>query len=112
MPRTPSSPSSPRARKSAAEKKAAELAVPTENAVVLPDLPDTLPLLPIRDTVHFPGVIFPLFVGRDKSVRALDEAMSGSQHVLLVAQKQMGTEDPEASDLYGWGIVAEIMQIL
>ena len=114
MPRTPSSPAAPRTRKSAAEKKAAaEAAAPAEAANLLPDnLPDTMPLLPIRDTVHFPGVIFPLFVGRDKSVRALDEAMSGSQHVLLVAQKQMGTEDPEPADLFEWGIVAEIMQIL
>ncbi len=93
-----------RTKKSADTKKAAP--------VPLPDFPSELPLLPIRDNVHFPNLIFPLFVGREKSVRALDEAGSGSQHILLVAQKQMGMEDPEPEDLYDVGVVAEIMQIL
>ena len=65
-------------------------------AAALPDLPRELPLLPIRDNVHFPHMIFPLFVGREKSVRALDEAGDGSQHILLVAQKQMGDGRPGA----------------
>jgi ATP-dependent Lon protease len=101
MPRT----TTPRTKKSTDAKKAS----PTPT---LPDFPRELPLLPIRDNVHFPNLIFPLFVGREKSVQALDEAGSGSQHILLVAQKQMGTEDPEPDDLYEVGLVAEIMQIL
>lgn len=74
--------------------------------------PDELPLLPIRDNVHFPNMIFPLFVGREKSVRALDEAMATHQHIVLVAQKLIATEDPEPSDMYTIGVVAEVMQIL
>ncbi len=101
MPRT----TTPRARKGADAKKAAA-------ATPLPDLPRELPLLPIRDNVHFPNLIFPLFVGREKSVQALDEAGSGSQHILLVAQKQMGAEDPDPEELYEVGVVAEIMQVL
>ena len=69
-------------------------------------------MLPIRDNVHFPQIIFPLFVGREKSVLALDEAMAGSQHILLAAQRQVGTDDPEPDDLHEIGIVAEIIQIL
>ena len=91
-------------------KKTPEKSRPT--ADVAPNVPTTLPLLPIRDNVHFPHVIFPLFVGREKSVRALDEAMAGSQHILLMAQRQVSVEDPEPDDLYDIGIVAEVMQIL
>ncbi len=61
-----------------------------------PAFPLELPLLPIRDNVHFPQIIFPLFVGREKSVRALDEAMAGSQHILLAAQRQVGDGRPGA----------------
>ncbi|MBV9851787.1 MAG: endopeptidase La [Armatimonadetes bacterium] len=75
-------------------------------------LPTTLPLLPIRDNVHFPHVFFPLMVGRERSVSALDEAMSGSQHILLMAQRQISVEDPEPDDLYEVGVIAEVMQIL
>ncbi len=95
----------PRPRKSGAKKQ-------TSDAVLTADFPLELPLLPIRDNVHFPGIIFPLFVGREKSVRALDEAMAGSQHILLAAQRQVATEDPEPDELHEIGIVAEIIQIL
>ncbi len=97
--------SAPRAKKTTGRRTAAP-ALPTA------DFPDVLPLLPIRDNVHFPGIIFPLFVGREKSVLALDEAMAGSEHILLIAQKQMATEDPDPEDLNDIGIVAEIIQIL
>ena len=93
----------PRTRKSTRKSQAEKAA---------PAFPLELPLLPIRDNVHFPQIIFPLFVGREKSVRALDEAMAGSQHILLAAQKQVATEDPEPEDLHEIGIVAEIIQIL
>ena len=63
-------------------------------------IPDIIPLMPIRDAVYFPHYIFPLFVGRDKSVRALEEARSRDRYILLVAQKQMAVDDPQPEDLY------------
>jgi ATP-dependent Lon protease len=75
-------------------------------------VPDVLPLVPIRDNVYFPHMIFPLFVGREKSVKALDAAMEGGRFILLAAQKQLATEDPEPDDVHGMGIAAEVMQIL
>ncbi|HSV74724.1 MAG TPA: endopeptidase La [Chthonomonadales bacterium] len=72
----------------------------------------TLPLLPIRDQVYFPHMIFPLLVGREKSVRALDEAIAQDRHIVLVAQRAVNTEEPSPDDLYTVGIEAEIMQIL
>lgn len=75
-------------------------------------IPRVLPLLPVRDNVYFPHMLFPLFVGREKSVRALDEAMAKHRHILLVAQRDMTVEDPEPNDLYEVGVVAEVIQIL
>jgi ATP-dependent Lon protease len=75
-------------------------------------LPRTLPLLPIRDQVYFPHMIFPLLVGREKSVRALDEAIKHERNIVLVAQRHVNTEEPEQEDLYQVGIAAEIMQHL
>jgi ATP-dependent Lon protease len=75
-------------------------------------IPEILPLLPIRDSVYFPHSIFPLFVGRDKSVRALEEARSNDRYILLVAQKQMAIDDPTPEDIYSVGTVAEVMQVL
>ena len=72
----------------------------------------TLPLLPIRDQVYFPHMIFPLLVGREKSVRALEEAIAQDRHIVLVAQRAVNTEEPSPDDLYSVGIEAEIMQIL
>jgi len=77
-----------------------------------PEIPEILPLLPIRDSVYFPHSIFPLFVGRDKSVRALEEARSQDRYILLVAQKQMAIDDPAPEDIYEVGTVAEVMQVL
>jgi ATP-dependent Lon protease len=71
-----------------------------------------LPLLPIRDQVYFPHMIFPLLVGRERSVRALDEAIKHDRQIVLVAQKQVNTEDPEPEELFRVGIIAEIMQHL
>jgi len=102
----------PRSTTPRPKKGAGKSDLQTKTEAYVGELPSEMPLLPIRDNVHFPGMIFPLFVGRDKSVRALDEAMTGSQHILLVAQKQVNTEDPEPDELYDIGVVAEIMQIL
>ncbi|NQT47182.1 MAG: endopeptidase La [Candidatus Omnitrophica bacterium] len=73
---------------------------------------EILPLLPLRDVVVFPGIMVPLLVGRERSVLALDEAMSKDRMILLCAQKRMTIKDPESSDLYGVGTVAEVLQIL
>jgi ATP-dependent Lon protease len=74
--------------------------------------PRILPLLPIRDQVYFPHMIFPLLVGREKSVRALDEAIKHERHIVLVAQRAVNTEEPDPDDLYTVGIAAEVMQHL
>jgi len=72
----------------------------------------TLPVLPLRDIVVFPHMIVPLFVGREKSVRALDEVMDGDKQILLAAQKEAGDDNPEPSDVYEVGTIANIMQLL
>ncbi len=71
-----------------------------------------LPLLPLRDIVVFPGMIVPLFVGRDKSVSALEAAMAGDKDIFLLAQLDPGCDDPEREDLYDMGVVATVLQLL
>ncbi|MBJ6983105.1 endopeptidase La [Luteimonas sp. MC1750] len=71
-----------------------------------------LPVLPLRDVVVFPHMVIPLFVGRDKSIRALDLAMEGDKRVLLVAQKSAETDDPGADDLHPVGTLAQVLQLL
>ncbi len=71
-----------------------------------------LPVLPLRDVVVFPHMVIPLFVGRDKSIRALDLAMEGDKQVLLVAQKAAETDDPGAEDLHPVGTLAQVLQLL
>ncbi|MGB9619139.1 MAG: endopeptidase La, partial [Armatimonadota bacterium] len=71
-----------------------------------------LPVLPVRDCVYFPHMLFPLFFGRDKSIRALEYALDRNRRVLLVAQKDVSVEDPVPRDLYRVGTVAEVMQVL
>ena len=72
----------------------------------------TLPVLPLRDVVVFPHMVIPLFVGRDKSIRALDLAMEGDKRILLVAQKSAETDDPGAGDLHPIGTLAQVLQLL
>src|SRR5687767_15408217 len=72
----------------------------------------TLPLIPLRDVVVFPHMVIPLFVGRPKSIKALDAAMDAGKHILLVAQKQAAKDDPSADDLYEIGSVATVLQML
>ncbi|MDQ3160022.1 MAG: LON peptidase substrate-binding domain-containing protein, partial [Pseudomonadota bacterium] len=72
----------------------------------------TLPVLPLRDVVVFPHMVIPLFVGRDKSIKALDIAMEGDKRILLVAQKSAETDDPGAADLYEIGTLAQVLQLL
>ncbi|MBU3992347.1 MAG: endopeptidase La [Alphaproteobacteria bacterium] len=72
----------------------------------------TLPLLPLRDIVVFPGMVVPLFVGREKSVAALEAAMAGDKDIFLLAQLDPGCDDPQADDLYDIGVVASVLQLL
>lgn len=72
----------------------------------------TYPLLPLRDIVVFPGMVVPLFVGRDKSVAALEAAMEASKDIVLLAQLDPGCDDPEGDDLYDVGVVAQVLQLL
>ncbi|MBP3985026.1 endopeptidase La [Pseudoxanthomonas helianthi] len=71
-----------------------------------------LPVLPLRDVVVFPHMVIPLFVGRDKSMRALEQAMESDKRILLLAQKSAETDDPGAGDLYQIGTLAQVLQLL
>jgi len=71
-----------------------------------------LPVLPLRDVVVFPHMVIPLFVGRDKSMRALEQAMVADKRILLVAQKSAETDDPASADLYQIGTLAQVLQLL
>jgi ATP-dependent Lon protease len=72
----------------------------------------SLPLLPLRDIVVFPGMVVPLFVGREKSVTALEAAMAGEKDIFLLTQLDPGCDDPERDDLYDIGVVASVLQLL
>ena len=72
----------------------------------------TLPVLPLRDIVVFPHMIVPLFVGREKSVKALEAVMAENKEILLLTQRQAATEDPEQADMYEMGTLGHILQLL
>ncbi|MCS6811267.1 MAG: endopeptidase La [Tepidimonas sp.] len=78
----------------------------------LPAEPVTLPLLPLRDVVVFPHMVIPLFVGRPKSIKALEAAMAHERRIMLVAQKTAAKDEPTPSDLFEVGCVASILQML
>jgi len=71
-----------------------------------------LPLLPLRDVVVFPHMVIPLFVGRPKSIKALEAAMESGKSIMLVAQKNASKDEPSAADIYGIGCVSNILQML
>ncbi len=71
-----------------------------------------LPVLPLRDVVVYPHMVIPLFVGRDRSIKALDQAMAGDKQILLIAQKSPDIDDPGADDLYAVGTLAQVLQLL
>src|SRR5215470_18893422 len=79
---------------------------------MLPPDPITLPLLPLRDVVVFPHMVIPLFVGRPKSIKALEAAMEEGKNVVLVAQKSAAKDEPAPEDLYEVGTVSTILQML
>ncbi len=73
---------------------------------------EKFPLLPLRDVVVYPHMVIPLFVGRDKSIQALESAMEGDKKILLVAQKNAATDEPSEVDVYKVGTVATVLQLL
>ncbi len=79
---------------------------------ILPAEPITLPLLPLRDVVVFPHMVIPLFVGRPKSIKALEAAMEAGRQIMLVAQKAAGKDEPKSDDMFEMGCVSSILQML
>ncbi|MBI4823125.1 MAG: endopeptidase La [Nitrospirae bacterium] len=77
-----------------------------------PEIPDTMPVLPIRDIVVFPYMILPLFVGREGSIKAIDSALSTNRMMMLLTQRDMTVESPTPEDLYGTGVVGLVMRML
>ena len=70
------------------------------------------PLLPLRDVVVFPNVVVPLFVGREKSIKALEYALSHNKEIFLAAQREAESDDPEPKDIYEVGTLGTVLQLL
>jgi ATP-dependent Lon protease len=99
------------------EKKIAVDATGEENGLIDPTavdfkIPETLPLLPVRDLVVFPFMILPLFVGREQSINAVNEALAGDRIMMLTAQKEAETDEPGPDDLYRIGTVVMVVRML
>jgi len=75
-------------------------------------VPETLPILPLRNTVLFPGVVIPITAGRDKSIQLINDANKGDKIIGVVAQKNEAVEEPTAKDIYTTGVVAQILRVL
>ena len=76
------------------------------------DIPDVLPLLPVRDMVMYPSVLLPLFVGRDMSINAVEKSLSQDRLIVVAAQKDLTDEDPLPERIYTVGVVSQIMRML
>ena len=76
------------------------------------DIKVSLPLLPLRDIVVFPSMVIPLFVGRDKSILALNEVMKKDKKIILVTQKNSEIDDPKKNDVFPYGCEGNILQLL
>ncbi len=85
---------------------------PIDPATPPPAALENVPVLPLRDVVVYPHMVIPLFVGREKSIQALDVAMRNDKRIMLVAQKQADVDDPKADDLYRIATIATILQLL
>ncbi|MDP2358528.1 MAG: endopeptidase La [Beijerinckiaceae bacterium] len=83
-----------------------------KRALAKPGVVETYPVLPLRDIVVFPHMIVPLFVGREKSIRALEEVMKGDRHILLATQKNASEDDPAADAIFSTGTLATVLQLL
>ena len=79
---------------------------------LIPEIESPVPVLPLRDVVVFPHMVIPLFVGRKKSIKALEYSMEIGKHILLVAQKNAADDDPGVDDIYTVGTIASILQLL
>ncbi|XRI74559.1 endopeptidase La [Acidithiobacillus montserratensis] len=83
-----------------------------DKSLLIEEESQMVPVLPLRDVVVFPYMVIPLFVGRAKSIRALEEAMSGEKQILLVSQKNAADDDPQPENIYRIGTLATILQLL
>ena len=84
----------------------------TKPAVIVPGSETNIPVLPLRDVVVFPHMVIPLFVGRRKSIRALEQAMESGKQIMLVAQKSASDDDPTTDNIHTIGTIASILQLL
>src|ERR1700750_2447849 len=87
-------------------------AIETSEAEQQLQIPESPPVLPLRDIVIYPFMIVPLFVSREKSIRAVDEALGENRMIFLVSQRDLDKEEPAGEDLYTTGTVAVIMRML
>ena len=76
------------------------------------DVKKSLPILPLRDIVVFPSMVIPLFVGRDKSITALNEVMKNDKKIILVTQKNSEVDEPKNNDIFSYGCESNILQLL
>ena len=76
------------------------------------DLPENLPILPLKNTVLFPGVVIPITVGRKKSIQLVKKAFKGNRVIGVISQKSCDQEDPSSSELYSVGTIAKIVKML
>src|SRR6187455_485166 len=83
-----------------------------ENAIHSKKFPEVLPILPLRNTVLFPGVVIPITVGRDKSIKAVREAYAGDKMIGVLAQLDANVEEPKLTDLHKVGTMAKILKML
>ena len=88
-----------------------ELKAGKENSIV-DSMPEVLPILPLRDIVIFPYMIFPVLVGREQSIKAANFALENTKYIFLAAQKKSNIEDPKKDDIFRDGTIAKIVQIL
>src|SRR4030042_6908406 len=85
---------------------------PKEEFTLIEDIPKILPVLPLRDNVIFPYMIFPVLVGREQSIRAANFALENSKYIFLAAQKRSNVEEPSSEDIFTEGTIAKIIQIV
>merc|ERR1739838_217023 len=83
-----------------------------EEEIAKEDIPQVLPILPLRNTVLFPGVVIPITAGRDKSIKLLNDAYNNKQVIGVVAQKDASVENPVINDIHTIGTVAKILRVL
>ncbi|MEC8248376.1 MAG: LON peptidase substrate-binding domain-containing protein, partial [Bacteroidota bacterium] len=83
-----------------------------EEVIKNESLPESLPILSLRNTVLFPGVVIPITAGRDKSIKLINDANKGSKVIGVLSQKDETVEDPKFEDLYRVGTVAKILKVL